>query len=164
MWKSAIVFLVCMSATAASVDDAFITRALGVSWGATLQQVQSAHPGGLTWPVKGDSEGIAYVVPGDSQRLGVATPVKLVQFLFTKDNELRTIFIHFAYSDRESALYDVAEQLGHDYDVKDEAGVRKFCWKPGKTTQAQFEVGSSTMQPWAHLGLQTMNIRLIARK
>lgn len=148
----------------ASVDAHFPEGALGVSWGATLQQVQSAYPGGLTWPVKGESDGVAYVVPGSSQMLGMSTPVKLVHFLFTKDNTLRTIFLHFAYSDRDSALYDVAELLGQDYSTKDEAAARKFRWESGEKSEAQFEIGLSALQPWAQLGIQARDITLSTRK
>jgi hypothetical protein len=105
--------------------------------------------------VKGNSDGVAYLVPGTSQMLGVSTPVKLVQFLFTQDNTLHTIFFHFAYSEGDSALYDVAELLGQDYSITAEPAARKFRWEPGANTVAQFEIGLSAQQPWAQLAIQT---------
>jgi len=91
MWKVAVAALLCMSTALADVDDQFSEGALGVSCGATLQQVQVAYPGGLTWPAVGSEfEGVVYAVPGNPKMLGVATPVKLAQFLFTKENGLCT--------------------------------------------------------------------------
>ena len=43
------------------------------------------------WPAVGSEfERVVYAVPGNPKMLGVATPVKLAQFLFTKENALCT--------------------------------------------------------------------------
>jgi hypothetical protein len=155
MRRLAFILLICAPAALAGDDSQFRAGALGLSWGATLQQVQSAYPGGLTWPVQGRLvEGVVYAIPGNAQMLGVTTPVQFVQFIFNKKNELQNVFFHFNYDDRDSALYNVAEILGQEYSVKDEGVVRKYSWKIGKLTQAQFEAGTSAAHPWAQLGLQ----------
>jgi len=142
------------------VDVYFADGAFGVEWGATLQQVQAAHPGGTAWRQR-DEEGIGevvYAVTGDFRVLGTDAPVILVHFVFTKENKLQRMFFHFRYADREAALYAIAEILGQDYSTRDEDGARTFGWRRGRASLAKFEIGSSPQFPWAFLAVRTMNI------
>lgn len=165
MWKLALALFLCASTASAGIDELFPEGALGVVWGATLQQVEAAHPGGLAWPARDSQyDSIVYAVPGQPQMLGLGAPVKLVQFVFTRDNKLRTIVFHFTYSDRDAALYQAGELLGHDYSVKDEAMARQFRWKPGRATEGVLAIGTSALQPWVHLGLQARKTDAAARK
>jgi hypothetical protein len=83
--------------------------------------------------------------------LGLPTPVKLVHFAFNKNNQLQSAYIHFAYDDRDSAVYEVGILLGQGYSTKEEDHVRKYNWKLGDRTVAQLQVGMSSMQPWTYL-------------
>jgi hypothetical protein len=94
---------------------------------------------------------MCYGVFGEKRVLPIDTPVRLVQFIFDSTNQLSAIYLHFNFSDRDTALYDVAQMLGQDYEVNDRGGVRTYRWKSAGTTQAQLEIGVSELHPWAQL-------------
>jgi hypothetical protein len=155
----------CTPTTFAGADEQFHTGVLGLSWGITLQQAQSAYPGGVTWPVQGPAnEGVIYAIPGKAQMLRLTTPVRLVQFVFNEKNELRQVFFHFSYEDRDSALYDIGILLGQEYSTKEERDVRRYKWKLGEQTVVQLQVGASTFQPWVELVFQDTKLAGVSRE
>ncbi|GFE82951.1 hypothetical protein GCM10011487_49510 [Steroidobacter agaridevorans] len=158
MLKGVVAVLALWSATAlADIDAEFPSKALGIQWSATLQQVQAAYPGGRVYPptVKDDGE-IVYVVSGDFRVLGLDLSVPLIHFVFTNQDALDRVFWHFKYEDRDDALYGVAQALGQDYSTKDEARERIYLWKSGRTTRAQVRIGMEPKFPWAVLGAQSV--------
>jgi hypothetical protein len=144
------------------VDSEFPSGAHGIQWGSTLQQVQVAHPGGTASPT---SEGeVVYALAGDFRVLGVDLSVPLIQFVFTKQNQLQRVFWHFRHSDREAALYGVAQRLGQDYAISDEARGRVFRWKPGQASFANFEIGTGPQFPWAFLAARSIGPEIGGRQ
>src|SRR5215831_7673620 len=111
------ILMICSFSAVAGVDERFASGAIGAEWGATLQEVQAAYPNGLSWPGidKDLADTVVYEVAGDPRMLGTHTPIRLVQFSFSSENKLTRIDFHFSFSDRDNAVYDVAEMLGQDF-------------------------------------------------
>lgn len=123
-----VVALLWAATATAEIDAHFGTGALNAAWGSTLQSLQATYPGGTTWPQKeADRIGeVVYAVAGNFHLLGTALNAGLVHFVFTKQNQLQRVFFHFRFDDRESAFFEIAQVLGQDYSIRDEAGVRAF--------------------------------------
>lgn len=159
MSKTLRVLLVFFCAsTWADVDSQFGSGVAGCGWGDTLQQVQAKHPGGFAWPNQGNEfKGeVVYAVTGAFVIAGVETASPLVHFVFSKDNELQRAFFHFKPADRDIVLYQVAQLLGQDYSIRDQAASREFDWKRGRTSFARFEIGNGPDMPWVYLGVRSM--------
>ena len=157
MNKLSVAILMLMSVAArADVDAWFATGVIGAAWGATVNQVQARHPGGVAWPNDGplSSEGYIYDVAGEFAVLGVNYPVTRVYFGFSKDNKLDRAMFHFRYSDSDEVLYSIAEVLGHDYEVRDEKTTRIFTWKPGNRAAVKLSISTDPNLPWAYLGVR----------
>jgi hypothetical protein len=154
----ALLILWCAPALA-DVDAHFANWVAGYGWGTSLQQIQAKYPGGFAWPNKGSEakEEVVYAVSGSFALPGVETPSPLVQFIFSKDNELQRVFFHFKPADRDTVLYQIAQQLGQDYLIRDQAMSRQFEWKRGRMVFARYEIGSGPEFPWAFLGIKAMN-------
>lgn len=144
------------------VDAEFPSGALGIHWGSTLQQVQLAYPGGTASPTP-DGE-VVYALAGDFRVLSVDLSVPLIQFVFTKQNQLQRVFWHFKHADRETALYGVAQRLGQNYTISDEARARVFRWKPGQASFAKFEIGTAPQFPWAFLAARAIGDEIGGRQ
>ena len=156
-----IVFVALLLWSASSfggVDDLFSSGVLGVRWDSRLDEVRKVHPDGTAWDstFDGNTEAVYYAVSGDLRFPGLDIPTRLVHFIFTKDQRLQAVFFHFKYSDRESVLYGIAQILGQDYSVKDEAGTRQFTWPTGEAAFAKLDVGNSPQNPWVHLAVRPL--------
>lgn len=152
--------------SSAGVDEQFSSGALGVEWDSRLEDVQAEYPGGtaLESSFGGNTEAVYYALSGDFRILGLDIPAHLVHFIFTKDHRLQAVFFHFKYSDREPALYGIAQILGQDYSVKDEAGTRQFIWPTGRMSFAKLNVGNGPQNPWVHLAVRPLKDSVTKRK
>jgi hypothetical protein len=140
-------------AVAGTVDDYFGKGILGLTWSATLPEVQEKYPGGLTYPAE-DEHARSYVmyhVSMESKALGIELPASLAMFEFTKSGKLRAIFFHFSYADRDTVLYRVAEALGQDYSVRDYESEYVYRWKPGRTSAVALNIGQGPPHGWVFL-------------
>jgi hypothetical protein len=158
-WTFLLVLFWVATATA-DVDAHFGKGALNAAWGSTLQSVQAMYPGGTAWPQK-EEDGVGevvYAVSGNFRVLGMDLKPSLVHFVFTKQDQLQRAFFHFRFNDREAALYEIAQVLGQDYSIRDEAGSRAFTWKEGQASFAKFEVSSHPQFGWCLLAVRSMTI------
>jgi hypothetical protein len=144
---AAVLFSSC--ATAGGVDDYFRNGVLGIEWGSTRQQVQTAYPNGRTTPHSGGV--IGYAIPGGMRILKVDVPVSEVRFQFTRANVLERVYIDFNYSERDLVLYGVAEALGQDYVTEEREQERIYKWKRGQSSLAVLEVGKEPTLDWVIL-------------
>lgn len=149
-------FVLWSAVSFGGVDEQFSAGALGIEWGSTLEDVQAVYPDGTAWESNfGDNPAATYyALSGDFPVLGLDIPAHLVHFIFTEEYRLQGVYFHFKYSDRETALYGIAEILGQDFSVKDEAGTRQFIWSTGRTSFAKLNVGNSPQRPWVHLAVR----------
>ena len=151
--------LVLLSSSAFADTDVHFGRGVaGCLWGVSLQEVQGKYPGGFAWshqPNEPNGE-VTYAVSGTFTVPGVEVPSRLVHFIFSKDNGLQTVIYHFNPADREAVLYQVAQLLGQDYSIRDQALSRRYEWKPGQLAFARYEIGNGPNEPWAFFGVRTM--------
>jgi hypothetical protein len=150
----AVFLLVAPSFVAA--QDLFVTGVLGTEWGSTLQQVKAKYPNGFAWHGVGRKrESIVYQVTGQFSIPKISAQVKVVEFQFSMQNQLRSIVLHFDSADADIALYDIASLLGQEYGTKDEAIARIFYWKSNRVSTTAFSLGLGEQHPWAYLQVNT---------
>lgn len=166
MLRIILVAVLWSSASFAGVDEQFSSGALGIRWNSQLEEVRAAFPNGTAWEstFDGSTGAVYYAVPGDLRVLDLDTPAQLVHFIFTKDRRLQAVYLHFRYPDREAVLYGIAQILGQDYSIKDEAGTREFIWPTGQASFAKLNVGNDPQNPWVHLAIRSMKDTAKSRK
>jgi hypothetical protein len=136
----------------AAAQDLFATGVLGTQWGSTLQTIKEKYPKGFAWHGENRKrESIIYQVTGEFTLPGTTTPIRMVEFRFSMQNQLRSVALHFDPADADAALYDIANLLGQDYGTKDDIISRFFYWKPNRVSVAAFSLGLGEQYPWAHL-------------
>jgi len=158
MYKCAFVSLLAWSSTTlgTAVDEYFAEGALGVRWGATLEQVLEAFPGGLSYPLAesetdADTIPVMYVVDPRVSLPGLRTPCGSVAFLFTRSVQLKRIACYYPFSDRDSVLYEIAELLGQDYLTRDDSKGRTYSWRNGQGATVGLRIGSIAPFEWVVL-------------
>ncbi len=161
MLRIALVALLAWSSGSlgAGIDEHFAEGALGLQWGATLQQVREAYPGGLSYTlakseVAPDTIPVKYAVDPRVSLLGLSTPCGAVDFFFTKAARLKYVTCYFQFSERDTVLYEIAEELGQDYVTKDDIEGRTYSWRGGRSATVSLRIGRIAPFEWVYLSVR----------
>ena len=141
-------------ANAGMVDDQFSKGALGMAWGATLVEVQTKYPHGLTWDTDGsDGTFFAYELHLIENPFGIGDAGVHVHFYFNKEEKLDRIHFMFDYDQRDDALYRVGELIGQDYIPRDIGKERSYKWRATTPVSVVMYVGKTRHYGWVELTL-----------
>ena len=157
MFRTALVTFLAWSSAAlgAGIDEHFAEGALGLPWGATVQQVREAYPGGLSYPlaqseIYADTIPVKYAVDPRVSLLGLSTPCASVSFIFSKTAQLKQVGCYFHFADRDTVLYGIAEELGQDYFTKDDSEGRTYGWLSGRSARVSLRIGHIAPFDWVY--------------
>lgn len=148
-----IFFMLAFMASVACAEDSLELNPLDLKWGYTLQDAKVLYPDGVTFPINiKDKPYIAYTFPGNQIVLWSGIPVDFVQLIFTTDNQLFSVELHFNYAHQATVKQQSLTSFGSGFKRKDEKEHYIASWISSQGGVARYlSVNSNPQFEWAYI-------------